>query len=193
MRKFINESWLVVTLGVVFALLLAGTQTQLADQIAANQQKALNEAIAKVVPDAAATEELGDGKGGPLVDGYRVFKCTNAAGQVSGWAAQASGTGFIDKITLVVGLSADAGKITGIQIIENVETPGLGNKISEDAWAGQSKGLSADRPITVRKGPANATNNEIQAITGATWSSRYVTDIANQALERVRPKLDLKR
>ncbi|HSW44552.1 MAG TPA: FMN-binding protein [Phycisphaerae bacterium] len=197
MKKFIHESWLVLVLGIVFALLLAGTQTQLADQISQNQQKALNEAIAAVVPEIAAVvpeaakaRELTDAQGRPVVAGCRVFRCLNAAKQPVGWAVQASGTGFVDKIVLVFGLSDDGEKITGLKVIENVETPGLGNKIAEDKWAGQYKGLSAARKIVVQKGPAVSARNEIQAITGATWSSRYVTDIINQAAEKVRPKLN---
>lgn len=189
MTKFINESWLVLALGVVFALLLAGTQTQLAGQISRNQQKALNEAIAEVVPDAAGSEELLDSAGQPVAKGHRVFKCSNAGGEHVGWAIQASGTGFVDKITLVFGVSVDGGKITGLKVIENVETPGLGNKIATDEWAGQYKNLDAGRKLEVQKGPADASRNEIQAITGATWSSVYVTDIANKALEAVRPLL----
>jgi len=41
----------------------------------------------------------------------------------------------------------------------------------------------------VEKGPPDPARNQIQAITGATWSSRYVTDIVNEVANRVRPKL----
>ena len=126
----------------------------------------------------------------PIVKGCRVFKCTNSDKQLIGWAVQASGTGFVDKIVLVFGLSADGNTITGLKVIENVETPGLGNKIATEKWAGQYKNLSTATPVVAEKGPADAAKNEIQAITGATWSSRYVTDIINQAAERVRPKLN---
>ncbi len=182
MRKFIRESWLLVTLGVVFTALLAGTQLSMSAQIKENQGKALSEAIAEVVPDLASTESLG------AVAGYDVFKCLAADGSLAGWAVQAGGTGFVDKIVLVFGLNAAADRITGLKVIENVETPGLGNKI-EGPWADQYKGKDASRTLTVEKRPPVPDRNEIQAITGATWSSRYVTDIVNLALEKVRPEL----
>jgi electron transport complex protein RnfG len=75
-------------------------------------------------------------------------------------------------------------------VIENVETPGLGNKIEGPEWAGQYEGLDARRAVKVEKRPPISGQNEIQAITGATWSSRYVTEIVNEALARVRPELD---
>lgn len=181
MKKFIDESWLVLLMGVVFACLLATTQTSLSARIAENRLRALNEAIGEVVSDVETTEAL-------EVEGNQVYKCLDADGKLSGWAVKASGTGFVDKITVVVGLSPDGASITGLKVIENIETPGLGNKI-EGPWADQYANLDAARNITVKKGGADATANEVDAITGATWSSRYVTDIVNDVIERIRPKL----
>lgn len=185
MRKFVEESWLVLVLGVVFALLLAGTQTTLSERIRENQKRALNEAIAEVVSNTASTEQL-------TIDGNVVFKCFDADKKLIGWVVQASGTGFVDKITLVIGLTSSADKITGIKVIENIETPGLGNKIA-GPWADQYKGMSTTHEITVKKSGADHDLNEIDAITGATWSSRYVTDIVNESIQRIYPKLDAHR
>lgn len=181
MKKFIDESWLVLVMGIVFAMLLAGTQTTLSGRIMENQQRALNQAIAEVVPGTETTEELD-------VEGHRVFKCLDADKGVAGWAVQASGAGFVDKITLVVGLSADTETITGLQVIDNVETPGLGNKIA-GPWADQYQGMNATSDLSVVKGGADPSKGQIDAITGATWSSRYVTDIVNAVIDTVRPKL----
>ena len=181
MKKFVDESWLVLVLGVVFACLLAGAQTSLEARIQENQGRALNDAIAEVVPDEATVETL-------TVDGNTVYKCLDKDGNLAGWAVDATGTGFMDKIRLVTGLSPDGSRITGIKVIEDLETPGLGNKI-EGPWAYQYKGLDANRKIEVVKGKANHNNNEIEAITGATYSSTYVTDIVNDVIERIRPKL----
>jgi electron transport complex protein RnfG len=180
-KKFVEESWLVLVMGVVFACVLAGTQMSVSDTIKANQQRALNEAVEWVVQGAAKTEE-------DSIDGNTVFKCCDADGKLVGWAVKATGTGFIDKITLVVGLSPDAEKITGLKVIEDLETPGLGNKIRGE-WADQYKDRDATKKLKVVKGAANPANHEIAAITGATWSSRYTTDIVNDVIERIRPEL----
>lgn len=181
MSKFINESWLVVTMAAVFACLLAGTQTSLSSLIEKNKTKALNEAIVEVVPDTATSEKQ-------VIDGNDVYRCLDKDGTPVGWAVRASGTGFMDKIVLVVGLTPDGAKVTGVKVIEDVETPGLGNKI-EGEWANQYRGQSTERPFVVIKGTANKANNEIEAITGATYSSSYTTDIVNDVLERIRPQL----
>ena len=181
MKKFVEESWLVLVMGVVFACLLAGTQTSLSDRIKENEQRALNEAIAKVVPSADQTEKQS-------IDDNDVFRCVDADGKLVGWAVDASGGGFVDKIRLVVGLSPDGSEITGLKVIANLETPGLGNKI-EGKWAEQYNGLDATRPCSVVKRARSADDNEIQAITGATYSSDYVTNIVNDVLDRIRPRL----
>lgn len=188
MKKFIDESWLVVVLGVVFACLLAGTQTSLKGKIEANQAQALNEAIAAVVPEMDATREPEK----LVIAGNTVFKCRAADGTVAGWAVDAEGGGFIDKIRLVVGVSPDGGRIVGLKAVQHVETPGLGNKIdtkgAENFYPLQYAGKATEAPLALTKQPPTQPN-EIQAITGATYSSQYVMDIVNDVLTRVVPQL----
>lgn len=185
--KFIEESWLVLVLGAVFAVMLAGAQTSLSGKIAENNVRALNQAISEIVPGTVKTDKL-------QIAGYDrdIFKCQNADGRTIGWAVDAQGIGFADKIHLVFGLSADGATVTGLKVIENVETPGLGNKIAsedEDAFPTQFKDLKASTPIVLTKKKRNIDDNEIQAITGATISSNAVTKIVNDALALLQSKL----
>lgn len=194
MKKFIQESWLILVLGIVFAVLLAGAQTTLAPRIQDNQNRSLNEAIGEVVPGAVTTEIV-------PVSGYdrNVFRCFDAGKHPVGWAVEAVGNGFADKIRLVVGLTPDTRRISGLKVIENIETPGLGNKIAEDDPKAEGdfpdhfKGSDASRPHEVKKNNADKDKNEIQAITGATISSKAVTDIVDAALVKVRPEIEKKR
>jgi len=183
-QKFIEESWLILVMGAVFAVLLAGVQTSLAPTITVNQAKALSEAIREVVSGTDRSEEV-------KIEGYdrKVYRCLGPDGNLVGFAIDAQGIGFADKIHLVVGVTVDAGKITGLKVIENVETPGLGNKIADAEWAGQYRDLDPGREIVVQKRPPKPGENEVQAITGATISSKAVTKIANEALRKVRPEL----
>lgn len=172
-------------MGIVFAALLAGAQISLTDRIKENQQRALNEAIREVVPGTTTTEIIeieGPARG--------IYKCLGDDGQLAGWAVDIDGGGFVDKIRIVAGLDAAGEKLTGIKVIENVETPGLGNKIEDPEWAGQYQGLDATHEIKMEKRPPIEGQNEIQAITGATWSSRYVTQIVNEVITKVRPELE---
>jgi len=184
-KKFVDESWLVLILGVVFAVMLAGAQTGLQAKIVANEAEALNTAVSEVVPGVVDKEEL-------TIDGNKVFRCLNAEGKLAGWAVQAVGPGFIDKITIVVGLAPAFDKFTGVKTLKHTETPGLGNKIDTKGelnfYPLQYTGMKATVPLALVKAKTGA-ENEIQAITGATYSSQYVMDIVNDVIERVRPKL----
>lgn len=187
MNKFIHESWLVLLMGATFAILLAGAQTTLSGRIKENQERSLNEAITAVVPGTVTTERV-------EIAAYDrdVFKCLDAEDRMVGWAIEAVGTGFVDQIRLVVGLSPDAAEISGVKVIDNIETPGLGNKIADDGpdtFAGQFRGLQAAAEVDVVKSKPDEAENEVQAITGATISSDSVANIVNEALETVQPEL----
>ena len=170
-------------MGVVYAGLLAAAESTFGPQIERNRRAELEEAVFAVVPDVARIEPK-------QIELKEVFKCLNSDGELTGWALPAEGFGFQDKIKLVVGLSADGSKVTGLKVVANIETPGLGNKIEDDEWAGQYKDLSASKKITVVKTQRKVEQNEIQAITGATISSEAVTRIASKIIEEMRPKLD---
>lgn len=184
MQKFISESWLVLVMGICFAMLLAGAQLSLYGQIQVNQVKARDDAIRQVVPNVDTIEKVEDL---PAEAKAEIFRCLAADGSFSGWAVSAGGTGFVDKIGLVVGLSPDLLKITGVKVIDNLETPGLGNKI-EGPWADQFSGMDAAQKIRLTKSLTGAPD-EVEAITGATYSSMYVTEIVNDVCARVRPLL----
>ena len=79
-------------------------------------------------------------------------------------------------------------KITGIFVLDQKETPGLGNKIVTDEWRGQFIAKSTAVPLTAVKSKASA-ESEIDAITGATISSKAVTDAINAAVKDLRKPL----
>lgn len=188
MTKFLNESWLVLALSVVFALLLAGAQAAFGPRITENKKAELESAAVDVVPAGVERLEKVTVKVGK--EQKSVFKCLDAHGELVGWALVDSGFGFQDKIKLVVGLSPDGNEITGLKVVENTETPGLGNKIDGVKFASQYEGLDATKVIAVVKRQRLRDNNEIEAITGATISSEAVTRIVNEVIDKVRPKLD---
>jgi electron transport complex protein RnfG len=185
MKKFIDESWLVLVMGIAFACLLAGAQTVLVPKYEANRDEEQNTAIAQVVPGIDPSQEVEE----IPVDGNKVFKCLDSSGNLAGWAVRNSGGGFIDTITVLVGLSPDGSQILGIYVLEHKETPGLGNKIDPgEEFPTQFTDKSALPPFEVVKREPTAPH-EIQAITGATYSSVYVADIVNDVIKRIVPQL----
>ncbi len=95
-----------------------------------------------------------------------------------GYAIKVSPKGFGGNIDMMVGIDKD-GLVTGISIINILETPGLGSKANDDKFLSQYTGLSKNITV-IKSGIANG--NEINAISGATVTSNAVTKGVNEAL-----------
>lgn len=100
-----------------------------------------------------------------------------ANGEVCGYTFQVLENGFGGQITVMVGVDAN-GTITGMKVTKHSETAGLGAKSTDPVWASQFVGHNADETLKVVKDGGN-----IDALTGATITSRAVTRAANKALE----------
>lgn len=83
-----------------------------------------------------------------------------------------------DGIDVVIGID-DKGAVKGISIMALQETPGLGTKINDKAFLDKFVGATSD--ITITKNPPSA-DNEIQAITSATYSSKGLAKAVNLAI-----------
>lgn len=163
--------------------------------IDANETKVKMAGVMEVVPGGAASKPISEVAPGPAsADNLEAYQVLDGQGQVLGWAVFGEGTGFSDKIRLMVGVSPDLGHTLGIKILKDSETPGLGTKIREGAYPDQffgrgrpAPGLEAG-PLTVVKGAAEAPN-EVQAITGATISSKAVVSIVNESVSKLRSRI----
>ncbi len=97
-------------------------------------------------------------------------------GNKIGYAFTAKGKGYGGDINIIVGIDKDF-IIKSIDIISNTETPGLGTKITESSFKDQFKGLSLNDINLSKNG------GKIDAITGATISSKAVVDAVRNELE----------
>lgn len=102
-----------------------------------------------------------------------------ASGATQGYVVVASGPGLWGRITAAVGLDAARDTFTGLAFTEEGETPGLGARIEEPWFKRQVRGKRG--PLGLRpEGTRSAEATEIDAITGATVTSRAVRDILNR-------------
>jgi electron transport complex protein RnfG len=109
----------------------------------------------------------------------------DASGKRSGVAVQAAEPGFQEELTLMIGFDPSSGAITGYTVLDQKETPGLGDKIERDtAFVAQFAGKIA--PLKGARVPS-ADVSTVQTITGATISSRAVIRIINNAVARWTP------
>jgi len=89
------------------------------------------------------------------------------------------GPGLWGTIFIMVGLKEDLTTFSGLAIVSQNETPGLGARIEEPWFTAQFQGKKS--PFTlVNEGTAKAPN-EIDAITGASRTSEYFRNLTNRA------------
>ena len=195
----LGQAWLVLLLSIVFSISLASVQLSLNPVIEENRTKETMEKIPVLIAGKASAENSGSidiskriinvDKYG-IAKSYTVYDVFSKSGTDLGHVVRASGQGYGDKIELLVGLDPLGRTITGLFILDQKETPGLGNGIVEAAWRDQFIGKSTAEPLVVVKGKS-ANDNEIDAVSGATISSRSVTDIVNTAISDVKNKIAL--
>ncbi|MBF0233502.1 MAG: FMN-binding protein [Desulfamplus sp.] len=193
------QAWLVLLLATVFGTALAGIQVKLSPVIEANKTRETMEKIPDLVLDTSmatqtATQDLiiqsrviEIEKNG-ITKFYPVYDVQQKNGSLAGHVAKARGQGYADKIEVLIGLDAGGNTITGLFILDQKETPGLGNKIVEKTWRDQFINKLSDTPLIVVKSKTGQPN-EIDGISGATISSRSVTGIVNTTIADIRPRL----
>lgn len=181
----------IVRLGVVLmlftaiaALALAGTNLITAPKIAAQKEAADIAAQQEVLPQAVSFNDLTEQLAAVQADYPSLlgaFAGVDADGNAVGMVFKVAPKGYGGPITMMVGVGSD-GKIVGLKVLSHTETPGLGANAQNASFTGQFTGKAADRPLTVVKGAATG-DDQIQALTAATISSRAVTNGVNQALQ----------
>ncbi len=198
-----TPSWrLVATLsmaGVLAGLLIVIVHVWTQPRILEHQARALRAAVQEVLAEPARTETLyviDDALTPDLPAGIdslaveRVFVGYDQSGELIGLAIKGAEPGFQDIINLIFGYDPTEGRLLGMKVLDNKETPGLGDKIVKDSsFVGDFVGASVPL-IGVGMGRATGAEGEIDMITGATISSRAVIAIINHQLEAMRPMLD---
>jgi len=102
-----------------------------------------------------------------------------SGGTLVGYTVKTLPGGFGGSVEVITGISSD-GEVTGMRVGNHQETPGLGANATLPDFYGQYAGKSTESELTVVK--AGASGNEIQAISGATITSKAVTKGVNMAV-----------
>ncbi len=174
--------------------------------IAENQRRAIEAAVFQVIPGAVSKRnyiisEQGLSEAGvdSPASGIPVYAGYDAEGRLLGIAANASAQGYADLVHLLYGYDPVCQCIRGIKVLKLAETPGLGDKILHDPdfvanfdqldtrLNDAHTGLAHDI-VTVKHGTKH-NPWEIDAISGATISSKAVGKALNQSARQVLPML----
>jgi electron transport complex protein RnfG len=201
-REEVPSSRLLLTLGsagAIAGLLLVFVYQATQPAIQAYRARMLRQAVQEVlkgperwdtlyvVDDSLAPQPPAGAEGADL---EMVFLGYGDDGEPLGFAITGAEFGFQDIIELIFGYDPQTETVTGMKVLSNKETPGLGDKIEKDsAFVAEFEG--PETPIAgVKAGRATGAANEVDMITGATISSRAVIAIINQRLERLGPMIE---
>lgn len=186
-----------LALGYVYDTTRAAIEKSAAATLAAS--------LKRVVPGAESfsgkkTASLPDGGSVEYYEGYA------PGGAVAGYALSAQKQGYQSLLKVLVGIDA-AGTIRGVKVLEQAETPGLGARVDEVAARGTLWGRIAGlfgRTRAADEGPAEPWFQEqykglapgelkllragqsgggVHAVTGATVTSRALTDAVRESIE----------
>ncbi|HLD29973.1 MAG TPA: FMN-binding protein [bacterium] len=148
-----------------------------AEKIHRNQEKEIESGIKKIFPGADKFEKKGSGK----FIFYKLFK----GAEFAGYSFITAGDGFQGEIKILCGMNPDLSQVSGVEILENVETPGLGNRITEEGFRGQLKGKTS--PLFLND---SSRKDGVDAITGATISSKSVIAILNNGMDKLKKEVN---
>ncbi len=151
---------------IVTSLLLAITNGVTAPVIKENERRIAQAAYHEVLPAAETFETI---TGYTTPDVLEIVK--DPAG--NGYVVKAQGQGYGGKVPAIVAFDAN-GQISAVKFLENSETKGFGSRLYEEpAWAEQFAGMGAT-PFTI---------SDIDALSGATLSSKAAVQAINAAIE----------
>ncbi|HAJ95067.1 MAG TPA: hypothetical protein DCP02_02425 [Actinobacteria bacterium] len=161
-----NGSYPIVFLTLIVLIsvsLLLYINTFTSEIVEAQNQAKIKAALEQIFPELTGFEEN---------EGISIIY---EGDNIVGYTFETSRNGYSGAINILVGINKDY-TIRNVAILSHTETPGLGSKITEEAFTGQFIGLDTGG-IALSKDGGN-----IDAITGATISSRAVTEAIQEKM-----------
>jgi len=188
-----QQSWLLIVASFCFGLLIAVTSAALSPRIRQNEINKRNRMVTVLLPEAKDFILLDEQIEIQSLQGKKekveIYKAMSGTDECVGWSFEATGSGFADKIKLVIALDKNFEKIAGFDVLLSNETPGFGDQIKYDYYRDQFKGAPAGELKLVTIGERGKIDSEIVAISGATISSEAVVEIVSNSITRVKEQM----
>jgi Na+-transporting NADH:ubiquinone oxidoreductase subunit C len=181
----------MVLITVFFVTILGYLNIATADLVAFNQRAVEQEKILKAFGlynesieaslDQFFTREINK-------DDRGFYTAKTPLGKTIGLGFEAEGRGVWGPMRIFIVLDEELKSLIGIEILSHSETPGLGARIEEELFLNQFRNLSlveGEQPIFFTPHPQGS----VDAISGATGSSRALLNTLNTQINVVKTKL----
>lgn len=197
----------MVLVASICGVLIVGAFESTKAPIAENKRIMVERAVFKVLPGAATMREYAATAAGiqPMADGtvppggIKFYAAYDKSGALKGIAAEAASKGYADMVRLLYGYDVKCQCIIGISVVSMRETPGIGDRIITDqTFLKNFEALDvrvnteltalANEVKTVKHG-TKSDPWQIDAIAGATITSKAVGRGINESAQKLLPKL----
>ena len=177
MKEMMRYGFVLAIICIIASGLLAGVNSLTKPKIIAQARAEEQSSLKEVLPQAENFEPVhpytfaAKGVGVKSAEDIIYYKAYDKNGKFMGAAFKASGKGYSSTIEVMVGM-LDDGTITAIKVLSQNETPGLGANVAEPPFTSQ---FSHKKNL-----------DDVQAITGATISSKAVIDSVRKKAQEIK-------
>ena len=170
-KEIFKPTLVLVVICFVVTACLAGTNAATKTAIEKQKEADTVKSQQAVLPEATSFEQA---------KGSKTCFVGKKGSDVVGYVVTTEANSYGGQIQVMTGIDKD-GKITGVNLLSTSDTPGLGLNAQKDSFRDQYKQKAPTKGFEVVKG-GGAKDGQINAITGATITSKAVTSAVNDAI-----------
>ena len=179
MKEMIKMVVVLTILACASGGLLAQLEEVTKEPIAQQVLELVTAPVLRTMFEGASNDPITDRCAIPDGDQERDVFVAAYDGEPTTVAFETSGKGYGGDVGLMVAIDVGEEKLVAVSVTTHTETPGLGANAKDDpSFAAQFAGLDLDEPIKVTDDGGG-----INAMSGATITSRAVCDAATEALD----------
>lgn len=173
----------VLVMGTVSGSILFGVNSLTAGRIAHNEELKLKtaflEALEIAYPEDAVLKTFAENVEAVKNDDFVFYRGKDQAA-----AFEFKGPGLWGPIYGIISLNPDLKTVRRIRILHQEETPGLGARIADNSYLNQFKNKEFVPSLVFTPAGSAKANNEVDAITGATGSSKAFEKLLNETIQK---------
>ena len=177
MKEMLKITLSLVAIFIAAGLIMGVTYKYTSPVRFVAEKKEKEEALKAMAPDATDPIKPAGNWSSSHGKPYEYYLAT-AGGKPVAYISSTAGKGYSSFIAMLVSLDTDL-KIKDVKILHHGETPGLGDQVEDINFIGQFKGKALSQIVLLK----TETKENIQAISGATISSRAVTNGVKDAVQ----------
>jgi len=186
MKFYLKLGFILLAFCVVATAILAYVNSVTKPRIDELKRVAAQEAMAKLIPNAEFSDvviHLPEGESTPDSLVYYIATAKGDSTKILGYIFTAEKHGYSSNVKTMAAIDTEF-KLINIKVIEQAETPGLGANCSSESFAERFKGLLPEKLLVDKDG------GEVKAMTGATITTRAVTNSIRETIAIVRKDIE---